>query len=427
MDLDWKRSGQDKALEFTDGNMLVSASAGSGKTTVMVEKIKRYIAAGGSLKRLVVVTFTRASAEDMREKIEIELKELIRRTGEERYKNELRALPIAYIGTVDSLCSSIYKKYFEDVGGPPSFKVLEEDESRELLREASDTVLELKLATGDANFAEFLHHYAGIDPAEGFFNTVSDVFSYLDTRRDPEEFLKKAYENAGLPFDESPAVKYLTGTLKDKIAAYLSELPYHYERAETAAAGRKESLKNILSYYETALRPFLKAGVKELYDLVNAFKTQRRPGTSDKYSATENESLRTVSLYIGRLNDLIKDAKTVFTDYETARSDEAAVMTDIKTVLESVREVSEKYYELKLKEGAFDFSDVERLALQILSNPERAKEFSDDVDYIFFDEYQDINPLQEAIINAISKDNVFMVGDVKRKTFILPSISGLHP
>ena len=417
MDLDWKRSGQDKALEFTDGNMLVSASAGSGKTTVMVEKIKRYIAAGGSLKRLVVVTFTRASAEDMREKIEIELKELIRRTGEERYKNELRALPIAYIGTVDSLCSSIYKKYFEDVGGPPSFKVLEEDESRELLREASDTVLELKLATGDANFAEFLHHYAGIDPAEGFFNTVSDVFSYLDTRRDPEEFLEKAYENAGLPFDESPAVKYLTGTLKDKIAAYLSELPYHYERAETAAAGRRESLKNILSYYETALRPFLKAGVKELYDLVNAFKTQRRPGTSDKYSAAENESLKTVSLYIGRLNDLIKDAKTVFTDYETARSDEAAVMTDIKTVLESVREVSEKYYELKLKEGAFDFSDVERLALKILSDPERAREFSDDVDYIFFDEYQDINPLQEAIINAISKDNVFMVGDVKQSIY----------
>ena len=72
--MDWARSGQDKALVFDGRNMLVSASAGSGKTTVMVEKIRRYLLSGGSLSRLIVVTFTRASAADMREKLEKELR-----------------------------------------------------------------------------------------------------------------------------------------------------------------------------------------------------------------------------------------------------------------------------------------------------------------------------------------------------------------
>ena len=417
MNLDWKRSGQDKALEFTDGNMLVSASAGSGKTTVMVEKIRRYIAGGGSLKRLIVVTFTRASAEDMKEKIEIELKELLRKTGDERYGKELRILPIAYIGTVDSLCAAIYKKYFEDVGGPPSFRVLEEEESRELLREASDTVLEEKLSSGDAEFMRFLHYYAGTDPSEGFYSTVSDVFSYLDTRRDPEEFFETALKNAAAPFDENPAVRYLTDGFRNRLRAYLDDIGYYFELADGTAPSRKEGLKEMLSRYERGLKPIASANVKELYEAVNAFETQRKPPLKKIYSPSENECLEAVVSYIDRLNGLIKDAKSLFTDYETAKKQEAAVMADNLTVLGSVKAVSEKYYDLKVKDGAFDFSDVERLALKILSSEERAREFRNEIDYVFFDEYQDVNPLQEAIISAVSDDNVFMVGDVKQSIY----------
>lgn len=417
MELDWKRSGQDKALEFTDGNMLVSASAGSGKTTVMVEKIRRYLTRGGSLKRLVVVTFTRASAEDMKEKIELELKELIRRTGDERYKAELRALPIAYIGTVDSLCSAVYKKYFEEAGGPPSFKMLEEDEKEELLREASDAVLQEKLASGDAAFERFIHYYAGLDPSAGFYSTVRTVFDYLDTRRDPGEFFGTALKNAALPFDERPAVRYLVDAFRGKLQALLGEIGYWYHRTELCPPKRTEALKSLLSGLETTLAPLAGSGVRELFERLEGVDLPRKPSVHASYKGEERAHFEAVAGYIDRVNSAVKDAKTLFTDYETSKSDDDAVEKDARTVLESVKSVAEVYYELKLKEGAFDFSDVERLALKILSDPVRAKEFREEIDYIFFDEYQDVNPLQEAIIAAISRDNVFMVGDVKQSVY----------
>ena len=104
MAIDFVKSGQAPALEFIDKDMLVSASAGSGKTTVMVEKIMRYLKTG-SISRLIILTFTKASASDMREKLTEKLSDAIRLGGESatHYKEQLRLLPFAFIGTIDAI------------------------------------------------------------------------------------------------------------------------------------------------------------------------------------------------------------------------------------------------------------------------------------------------------------------------------------
>lgn len=417
-DLDWKKSGQDKALEFTGANMLVSASAGAGKTTVMVEKIKRYLAAGGSLTRLVVVTFTRASAEDMKEKIELELKELLRTTKDARYKAELRALPISYIGTVDSLCANVYRNYFEDTGGPPSFRVLETDESRELLREAANEVLEEKLSEDDAAFEKFLSYCAPVETEEGFFKSVEGVFRYLDTRSDPEEFFTVTRRVAESDFDENPAVNYLKEVSAEKFRAFVNDVDYFVSVAEGAPPSRVDKLKKTLSDMRADFSAILaRKDLKGFYEALKKAAEYKKPGAHRSYEGAAREAFISVADFIDEGNKALKEAKARFSDYETDKSTEKEASAAVETVLDAVRRVSDKYSELKAKANAFDFSDVERLALKILSENGRAEEFRARTDYVFFDEYQDVNPLQEAIISLISKDNLFMVGDVKQSIY----------
>ena len=141
--IDFSKSGQDKALEFIGKDMLVSASAGSGKTTVMVEKILRYLEKG-SVTRIIVLTFTKASAQDMKEKLTERLYREIRMGGElaEHYKRELQLLPFAYIGTIDAICGEIYKRYFEEIGVSPGLEILDEADGKALLNTAISEVID---------------------------------------------------------------------------------------------------------------------------------------------------------------------------------------------------------------------------------------------------------------------------------------------
>ena len=103
---------QRQAVLTTEGPLLLLAGAGSGKTTVMVEKILRYLEYG-NVTKVIVLTFTRASAADMREKLTERLSDAVRLGGERalHYKEQLKLLPFAYIGTIDSICGQIFKRY----------------------------------------------------------------------------------------------------------------------------------------------------------------------------------------------------------------------------------------------------------------------------------------------------------------------------
>lgn len=419
--IDWARSGQDKALVFDGKNMLVSASAGSGKTTVMVEKIRRYLVNGGSLSRLIVVTFTRASAADMREKLEKEIRELVRKGGEEaaRYRKELRNLPLAYIGTIDSLCAEIYKRYFEDVNRSPVFAVLDEDEARALRREAMEQTAEEYLAEGNEDFAEMAKYYADGRDFEGLYAAIGSVMDFLSVQEDPDGFLERAAATAAKPFDESPGVEYLRKSYVRKFARLAPRAERARECAKLIPEAKVKAALAVIDAAAEGVNVVLHAdSTRRFYTAIHSYVQQSGfPSRSVRYTAEQCDALAEARAYVNAVKDLFKEASSVFGEYEEAAALERGVASGAERLISAVRRVTEVYAAMKEERESLDFADVERFALKILSNPERAKELRDGTDYIFFDEYQDTNRLQEAIIGAVAKDNLFMVGDVKQSIY----------
>lgn len=419
--MDWARSGQDKALVFDGKNMLVSASAGSGKTTVMVEKIKRYLMKGGSLTRLIVVTFTRASAADMREKLEKEIRSLVREGGEEaaRYRKELRNLPLAYIGTIDSLCGEIYKRYFEDVNRSPVFSVLDEDEAYALRREATEQVIEERLSAADEDFAEISKYYADGRNFDGLYAAVDAISDFLAVQEDPEGYLAKASATAAQPLESSPCTEYLKKTYVKKFARLASRAERARECAKLLPEAKvNAALAAIECAYAGAERILHADSTERFYAAVNSFvQGSGLPSRTAKYTPEQTEALAEARSFVNDVKKLFAEAAALFGDYSEAAELEREVSAGVDRLIALVKRVNEVYSEMKEEREALDFADVERFALKILSNPERAKELRDGTDYIFFDEYQDTNRLQEAIIGAVAKDNLFMVGDVKQSIY----------
>ncbi|MBO7155779.1 MAG: UvrD-helicase domain-containing protein, partial [Clostridia bacterium] len=418
--IDFSKSGQDKALEFIGKDMLVSASAGSGKTTVMVEKILRYLEKG-SVTRIIVLTFTKASAQDMKEKLTERLYREIRMGGElaEHYKRELQLLPFAYIGTIDAICGEIYKRYFEEIGVSPGLEILDEADGKALLNTAISEVIDECIKAGDPAFNELGTLFSDGKSYEKLKEPINEILSFLSAQENPSIFMAYATLEAEKPFIESNVIKdtiarfrkkfslFATAT-EDLIAEAKTYAPQNrYEKCYQKATELNDLVWDVTHADDTAFIERI-IGVEKLLSLPS----------SSKGDADYVEYLGRVKKVNDAIKGLVAQAQKIFTgtlaecELEDADSRRLA-----KMLLETVVKVRQKYSELKEEEGKADFEDIERYALQILSRKNIAKEFSEGIDYIFLDEYQDTNRLQEAIFDKIARGNLFMVGDVKQAIY----------
>ena len=142
---------QEKVIKERNGNMLVSASAGAGKTTVMIERILGLLEQGASLERMVICTFTKASASDMREKMQNAL--IIALAEGKKYAEEqLLKLPTAEISTIHSWCQHLIRDYFYEIDIDPAFEIADETDTAVMLLDAIDKAVEQSAQEGDEDF-----------------------------------------------------------------------------------------------------------------------------------------------------------------------------------------------------------------------------------------------------------------------------------
>ena len=176
---------QTRALTARGINVLVSASAGSGKTTVMVERILALISEGYSLKDMLICTYTNAAASDMREKISSRLiaKSL---EGDERFTRELKLLPTARIGTIDSWCQKTVKNYFYLVDVGADFDVMDEGESTTCAFEVMDELIEEKLSAGDEQFYFTYESMIQARRDDYFKAVIYKLCQFASTQENPE-------------------------------------------------------------------------------------------------------------------------------------------------------------------------------------------------------------------------------------------------
>lgn len=409
---------EQRAAIDAEGLTIVSASAGSGKTTVMIEKIVRLIMAGVDVKEILAVTFTKKAAAQMKEKLRKELVKAINSPATEperraALKKQLSEVSEADISTIHSFCSKLIRAHFFAAGVDSDFSVIAEDDAdgTELKNKALDELFEEAYEVNEPRFMRLLSVYWRKKSDNRLRGVISDTYSALRMRADYREFLK-----ASVPFTEGKFDRIcdaLFEKLKEKCVYYSAraEAELHYFN-ETGREKSAANAKEILS----ALASLLSAP-----DYFSACSIACPP-FSPKERLKKGDA-EEVARHIAALADAKDKVKGIFSENaETlSRKEELAAYLSSGEIAECLTEYvlrfDEKLSSLKRERALLDYNDLEHIALELLSVPEVAEELRKKYRYVFVDEYQDVNPVQERILSAVGGENVFLVGDIKQSIY----------
>ncbi len=395
-----------RAITARGGNLLLSAAAGSGKTTVLVERVLRLITEDrADLDRMLVVTFTRAAASDMRAKLAAGLGARAS-AGDARCRDQLLKLESASISTLHAFCSDFLRTNFETAGVDPAFRVLDDALDARLRDEAmTDALEEAYAAGGDALLAlDYGRGPAGVRAAAEL------LLRRMEERPDPEAWLAEAARC------DDAALAAWQDELKDDARRCLRAARVHLTHAL--------SLPGCPQNFEAAIRADIGAIdallALEDYDALYRGLTEFRPAAARgrRGEGADPDVADTVK----HLRDAAKTAREAarITDLPLlqAREDARALSGEIATLSEIALRASALYEAGKAEQSGLTYADLEHRTLAALSDPAVARTLRERYDYVFVDEYQDTSDLQEALIRAVSRpDNLFMVGDVKQSIY----------
>ena len=407
---------QRAAVESVDRNTIVSASAGSGKTSVMIERVVRLIESGVPVKRIVMLTFSTAVAAELRERIAAELMAALREEGADKdmLRRQIDDIAMADIGTVHSFCGNLIKEFFEHAGVDPSYSILTEDEKEALLSRAMGDVFADYGKRADGEIETLRLYFGG---EKQLSNAIRKVISYVCAQPDRDAWLDRAS-------DVCETVKQEVSRMVEDLRLRADALARDAEEVELtiAASGYDEADRGLFSDMKTVC-----AALAECEDLESVYATRTPFSAKVKRACTRASSKLTA--YPEYL--LIRDKGGKCVEEFNSLVDEVSVLTECspdewaqregnacrytRKLCEAVRAVIAKYAEYKREDNKFDFDDLEYYAIKILDDPEAREEIRSRYDYVCIDEYQDTNYVQEHILRAIGRgDNTFMVGDPKQ-------------
>lgn len=429
---------QTEAIQKKGVNLLVSAAAGSGKTAVLVERIKRIILEEGvGVDEMLVVTFTNAAASEMKEKIRASLNHALLEGAADREKTEhlrrqLALLGRANISTFHSFALEIVRRYYHVSGKPPNLTLCDETRQSILKEEALDELFEDMFESGDAGFIDLMDRYATAKSRETVRELILSLYRFLQSLPDPWDWAQtrlRLQEAEPLPQAEDPVVLHLAQRMRRSLAwivAYLTKAgevlaAVENERGEPCLSALASKNDQDRAVFLTLLAQAEQGRLSEVQStLVNGVSfTQMRPGAAEKpYYDEDTKAL--VSGLRGaakkKRDKLVKlwqpeDLPQLPEEYRKAQP-------VLETLIRLVEDFHRRYAEKKLRKNLLDFSDIEHFALEILENQDVCAEYRARFRFIFIDEYQDSNAVQDALIRRICRpDNLFMVGDVKQSIY----------
>ena len=425
-DINWTKD-QQSAIDSSGGSVVVSAAAGSGKTAVLVQRVLRLLETV-EVDRLLIVTFTKAAAAQMRAGItEAILSRLQTETERERiahFSRQLSLLSEANITTMHAFCLELIRNYFEKLDLAPDFGIAEEAQQVLLLQEALRSVFDTLYEQKDADFLAFVDNYASMADDEKVLDMVRRAYHFVRSVPYPEKWLVMAEETYALDdVDKAPWMGYRLMEIKQALAelyamqesalAYIAETPeVQFARDLFVEDGKiVDAFMESCHSYKTAY-----AFAKQL----TLPKFEKPKGSSKDPAIMELDARR--KAFGKRLDHIIK------TDLCYAPSDFlrlfAMQKAHVHTLCRLVTLTGEKYSALKKEKNVVDFNDLEHFAIFLLTNEDGspsalAKELSEEFEEIIVDEYQDTNDVQETVLGALSKDghNLFMVGDMKQSIY----------
>lgn len=428
-----------KDSSLDNQTLLVAAAAGSGKTAVLVERIITRLKDMDnplSVQELMVVTFTKAAAQEMSARIGLALAKAMESTEDaamqERLERQLNLLPSAHISTLHSFCQWVIRSYFYKLDINPTARIGNEAEMALLQQEVLADLLTKSYEEGLYNIYELADFFSDDKSDAGLTAKIMSLYNYAMSLANPDGWLRKALEPYKEAMTVNPSETLWGQYMWDQHVAVIDRIRERLERMEQILLDPvgPHKWQNI---YDNQLASLSMLSGAETWDDMGEACKHTDTFIKDRFNKLGEEvdpSLQAEFKSLGSQNkdDLKAMQAAVFTVPEATLQEQfKAQYPIIKGLVELTIAFHKAYRDMKQEQGIMDFSDLEHLCLALLVEPgteddpqpsDVAKELQDTFKEIMVDEYQDTNGVQETIINLISRvDNRFYVGDVKQAIY----------
>ncbi len=424
---------QREAIECTDRNLLVAAAAGSGKTSVLVERIiKRILVDNIDVDKLLIVTFTRAAATEMRERIYSAIQsKLTEEKDSERLLEQQALLSKSYITTIDAFCQSVVKSNFIESGIDSSYRVADESEMLLVKEEVIEEVLEKWYGKKDPYFINLVETYGNSKTDEELKNLILDINRFINSFPWPTAWLdeqKRIFNPKYIKdFGDTQWGKDALAYLRVSLEGILNEIHRIKKQAEESGIkGYLATLNEDAMLIENAYKCCQSGGWDASYEALQSVSFSTIGRVKKDEDKDEAEKIKDTRTNIKKsYNELVKD---IFGGYkEAALEDIELIYKDMRRLINLVKYFNKKLLIAKHDKKIMDFSDIEHIALNVLASKDEkgnviptntALRYQDKFEEIYIDEYQDTNLTQDLILGIISRgNNLFHVGDVKQSIY----------
>ena len=381
---------QEEAIYTSGKNVIVSAGAGSGKTAVLSERVLHKIEEGTHVNELLILTFTRAAADEMKDRIRKKI------SGKEELKKELTLLNSSYITTFDSFALSVVKKYHYLLNITDNINITDESIVKIQNKKILDEIFERSYK--NIRFQELIKKYC-IKTDKVLKENILSIALKIDGFIDPFGFIDNVYNNF---FNENnvdnllKTYESIINDLKKTIELEIENMSLYFD-------------SDYIEKVNDAVYNILNADIDELH-LYSTVKLPTVPRGSSEEAKASKDSLKKACDKLlsygnyGTINDIKND---IYSTKDT-------VLTILDIIKEFLLEI-EKY---KKENDIYTFNDISKLSIKILKENENiCEELKNSFKEIMIDEYQDTNDVQETFIGMISNNNVYMVGDIKQSIY----------
>ncbi|MDT1938806.1 MULTISPECIES: helicase-exonuclease AddAB subunit AddA [Carnobacterium] len=436
--------GQWQAVYEEGHNILVSASAGSGKTTVLVQRVIEKIKSGVNVDELLIVTYTESAAREMKERIQIAIQKAITQEGEAELKRHLvkqvSLLSQASISTLHAFCLQVIRRYYYLIDLDPVFRLLTDETEMLLLKEDVWEELREELYGEEKNaFYELTANYSGDRNDDGLTKLIFSLYEFSRANPNPALWLTQLSDLYRITSTDIGESKLFLELLKPQILEILKSLIQVSRSAVVLADGTEELKKHYdlvaseAVFFEELVELVDTNNYNAAFQFISDFSFGRIPTV--KKSA--DEAIKEVGKEIKILRDQYKkrfgELKESY--FYTKPINMLEIMASAAPLVDEMARVTQlftdAYRKEKAKRNVLDFNDLEHLTHQILATftdeqwtgTTASDYYREKFQEVLVDEYQDVNKLQESIVYWLTKHgeeeagNLFMVGDVKQSIY----------
>ena len=424
---------QQQVIDLRNRNILVSAAAGSGKTAVLVERILTMITEGDApidVDNLLVVTFTRAAAMEMKERILSALeKRLESDLANEHLQRQTTFIHNAQINTIHGFCGYVIKNYFHLIDLDPNYRIAEEGELKLLRMEVVQAVLEDAYEENNEEFLNFIEWYAPGKRDEAIEEIILRLHEFAMSHPWPRKWLE---ECQSIYSNEPKGTKWFAKMLED-ITLNLAEARTITEQNIALAQqsdGPYMYMEALLADFEMIKALAAEDEYENLSRLIRHREIMKLSSKADKnVSAAKRKQIQNKRKELKGILDTLTELY-FYAEPTKVWQDITTCEPIVKVLVGLTLDFKERFVAKKRQRNILDYSDMEHLVLSILVTEKdgiatptmAANELSECFAEIMIDEYQDSNYVQEMILSSVSKqsqgiNNIFMVGDVKQSIY----------